>query len=95
MTNEKEQLIKKASEEIKELFDEEGKPKHYSIPEVLQKWETGLIAKDSKVILVDKAKDSFPLFATYKRDPLEFAKSYIRTMRKWATENLGVEEFKE
>jgi hypothetical protein len=94
MLNEKEQLMKKASEEIEELFGEE-KIKQYSIPEILQKWELGDIPKDSKVILVDKAKELFPLSAPYKQDKFEFAKSYIRTMRKWATENLGVEAFKE
>jgi hypothetical protein len=40
-------------------------------------------------------KDSFPLSAPYKRNPVDFCKSYINEMRKWATENLGVEEFKE
>jgi hypothetical protein len=69
--------------------------KQYTIPEVLQAWELGNIPADSKVILIAKAKKSFPLSAPYKRDPLVFAKSYIATMRKWATENLGVEEFKE
>lgn len=45
--------------------------------------------------LKKELKESFPLSAPYKRDELEFAKSYIRVMRKWATEKLGVEEFEE
>ena len=40
-------------------------------------------------------RDSFPLSAPFKIDELEFAKSYIETMREWATENLGVKPFKE
>jgi SOS response regulatory protein OraA/RecX len=45
--------------------------------------------------ILDELKESFPLSAPYKQDELAFAESYIRTMRKWATENLGVEAFVE
>lgn len=45
--------------------------------------------------LKKQLKDSFPRTAPYKIDPLDFAISYITEVRKWATENLGVEEFKE
>lgn len=41
-----------------------------------------------------KLRDSFPRTAAYSQDKLEFAERYIVAMRKWATENLGVEEFK-
>ena len=44
--------------------------------------------------LKQKLKESFPLNAPYKRDPLAFAESYIKEMRKWATENLEITEYK-
>jgi hypothetical protein len=50
-------------------------------------------AADAEEGLKDKLKMSFPLSAPYKRDPVEFAESYIKTMRNWATENLDVEPF--
>ena len=52
-------------------------------------------APDEREELLKELRDSFPLTAPYKRDPLEFAKNYIFAIRKWATEKLGVEEFKE
>lgn len=43
--------------------------------------------------LKKKLRDSFPLTASYSKDPLTFAERYIAEMRKWATENLGVEKY--
>jgi len=43
--------------------------------------------------LKEELKNSFPLSAPFKKDPMAFAESYIKTMRKWATENLEVEEW--
>jgi len=38
----------------------------------------------------EELKNSFPLSSVYKRDKAEYFQEYIRTIRKWATENLGV-----
>jgi len=41
----------------------------------------------------NRLRDTFPLSAPFKIDALEFARSYIETIRAWATEYLDVEEY--
>jgi len=41
----------------------------------------------------EKLKASFPLNAPYSMDPLVFCRRYVKAIRDWATENLGVKEY--
>ena len=46
---------------------------------------------DAEEEIKKQLRESFPLSASYSQNKLKFAQNYIREMRKWATENLGVQ----